>query len=370
METAPRTLSIAHVDAEMDFSGGEVQVFLLVEGLAERGHRNVLVCSPGSRAAEEAVRRGIEHRTVPMRSDLDLPAVLRLRRALADAGVDLVHLHTGRATWLGGLAARLARRPAITTRRMDRPVRRGWRTRLVHERLTHRTVAISPAVRERLLEGGVPAARLRTISSAVDPRALRVDEAREAIRDELGLASGELVLLTLASLVPRKGLDVLLDAFARLGERGATLLVAGEGPERAGLEEHARRAGIAGRVRFLGRREDAPRLLAACDVFVLPSRREGLGVAALEAMAAGVAVVATRVGGLGEAVEDGRSGRLVEPGDPEALARALEELLGDDALRARLAAAGPARVAEGYLASSMTRSYEALYLEVLAGGAG
>src|SRR5262245_60061974 len=129
--SATGSLSIAHVDAEAGFSGGEVQVFLLMEGLRRRGHRNVLVAPPGSRSASEAGRRGIETRAVPMRGDLDLPAVLRLKHELARAEVDLVHLHTGRATWLGGLAARWAGLPAITTRRQDRPLARSRRTRLV-----------------------------------------------------------------------------------------------------------------------------------------------------------------------------------------------------------------------------------------------
>jgi glycosyltransferase involved in cell wall biosynthesis len=122
-------------------------------------------------------------------------------------------------------------------------------------------------------------------------------------------------------------------------------------------------------VRFLGRRDDVADLLAACDVFVLPSRREGLGVAALEAMALARPVVASRVGGLAEAVEDGRTGLLVGPGDTAALAAALARLLREPELRARLGAAGPARVAEDHSVSRLVESYEALYLEMLAEGA-
>ena len=144
------------------------------------------------------------------------------------------------------------------------------------------------------------------------------------------------------------------------------LWIAGEGADRESLERISRRLGLADRVRFLGRRTDSPDLLAACDVFVLPSRREGLGVASLEAMAAARPVVASRVGGLAEAVVHERTGLLVPPGDPRALGEALIRLLRDDALRERLGAAGPDRIAEGFAAEQMIEAYEKLYLEVLA----
>jgi glycosyltransferase involved in cell wall biosynthesis len=119
-------------------------------------------------------------------------------------------------------------------------------------------------------------------------------------------------------------------------------------------------------VRFLGVRDDIGDLLAAADVVVLPSRREGLGNAALEAMGAGRAVVASAVGGLGEAVVDGRTGLLVPAEDAPALAAALERVVRDPDLRNRLAAEGPRRIAEGFLPEQMVSAYERLYQDVLA----
>ena len=359
-----RPLNIVHVNSEMGVSGGEVQVFLLLEGLRKRGHRILLISPPGSRSQAEARERNIDHRSVPMHHYLDAAAFLRLRGAFRDAGGDLVHLHTGRATWLGGLAARWTGVSAVTTRRMDRVVRRGWRTRLIYESLVVRAVAISPSVANRLAEGGVPASRLRTIPSAVDPAALVPRVGRERTRTAEGLAPDALLLLSLANLFERKGLDVLLRALARLPER-PWLWIAGDGPERGALERLAGDLGVSPHVRFLGARNDAADLLAACDVFVLPSRLEGLGVAALEAMAAARPVVASRVGGLAEAVVEGRTGLLVAPDDPPALAAALERVLEDAELRAALGAAGPGRLAEGFLAEQMVESYESLYREVL-----
>jgi glycosyltransferase involved in cell wall biosynthesis len=325
----------------------------------------VLIAPPGSRSQAEAERRGLEARAVAMRGALDLPAVLQLWRTLAAARVDLVHLHTGRATWLGGWAARLAHLQAVSTRRQDRPLKRSLRTRLLYGRLLARTVAISPAVAARLEAGGVRSPLV--IASSVDLRGLRPERARASLRAELGAGPEACVVLTLAALVQRKGVDVLLRALAELRTTAVPvqLWVAGDGPERASLERLGAALDLAGAVRFLGSRADKADLLAACDVFALASRSEGLGVAALEAMALERPVVASRVGGLAEAVVDGRTGLLVPPDDPHALGAALARLAGDAGLRRKLGAAGPARVREGFEAEQMVSAYERLYHEVL-----
>jgi len=170
--------------------------------------------------------------------------------------------------------------------------------------------------------------------------------------------------------VRRKGHDVLLAALAELarpahGGLRPRLWIAGDGEERDELEQQARSLGLGERVSFLGVRDDVGDLLAAADLCVLPSRQEGLGVAALEAMAAGRPVVASKVGGLAGAVEDGLCGLLVPPEEPAALAAALARVLGDAALSARLSAGGRARVERHYSAARMVDAYEQLYRRVI-----
>jgi len=361
------TLQVVHVTGESAFSGGEVQVFLLMEGLRRRGHASLLVCPPGSRAAREARARGFPAKLVAMRNDLSLGAAARIASLLRAHRPALVHCHTGRANWLGGLAAWSAGVPALTTRRMDRRVARGLRTRLLYGRLMRRAVAISPAVAARLARAGVPAERIRTIASAVDAAALTPSATRDALRARLGVAADTPCALVAARLVRRKGVDVLLSAWARrLGGGNGQLWIAGDGPERAALEAAARRLAPAEPVRFLGERSDVADLLEACDVFVLPSRQEGLGVAALEAMARARPVVASAVGGLAEAVVADETGLLVAPEEPKALAAALDRLLGDPALARRLGEAGARRAADHFGAERMVGAYEDLYREILA----
>lgn len=365
-----RRWRVAQVTSERGFSGGEVQVFLLVDGLRELGHECAVYCPPGSRAEEEARRRDLAVFTIPQRGDVDLLAARRLARGFVAARVDVVHLNTGRAAWLGGMAAWWAGIPALVTRRMDRPVKRNWRTRLVYGRFARRAAAISPAVAECLAAGGVPRERIGVIPEAVDFRRIAPLRGRDAVRAAEGATTGGVVLLAMAALVRRKGLDVLLDAVAALAGNGMrpAVWLAGDGPERGALAAQAERLGLGAQVRFLGYRRDVGDLLAACDILVLPSRREGLGNAALEAMGAGRPVVASAVGGLAEAVIDGRTGLLVPPEDTAALGAALERLLRDEGLRGRLGAAGPSRIGEGFLPEQMVAAYERLYGEIIAGG--
>lgn len=363
----PDKLCIAHVNSETGYSGGEVQVFLLLEGLRKLGHRVVLFCQPGSRSEEEACRHGIEHQVLRMRTGLDVPSIVKLSYALPACRANLVHLHTGRVNWLGGLAAYAAHVPAISTRRMDRRVKRNWRTRLLYRHLVEEVVAISPAVAECLTNGGVPTERTRVIWDAVDPARFRPAVGRDQTRASLDATAPQQVVLALAALIPRKGIDLLLEALALLRREGLHPIVwiAGDGPERAALEAQSTRLGLNPQVRFLGERRDVADLLSACDLFVLPSRREGMGVAALEAMAASRPVVASAVGGLQHAVVDGGTGVLFPPGDVPALARALTRLLQDDEFRRRAGQAGPSRIAKGFLAEQMVDAYEQVYRQVV-----
>lgn len=190
------------------------------------------------------------------------------------------------------------------------------------------------------------------------------------LRKTLGVEDDRPCLLVAAALVKRKGIDILLSAISTLADEGytTTLWIAGDGPDRPSLERRSSQLGLDGQVRFLGQRDDVSDLLEACDVFVLPSQREGLGVAALEAMAAGRPVVATRVGGLAEAVIHEETGLLVPPEDPAALAESLARSIGDLALRERLGAAGPARITKTYSPPAMVDAYERLYSELIREG--
>lgn len=181
--------------------------------------------------------------------------------------------------------------------------------------------------------------------------------------------SGEVVIGSVGRLSREKGLDVLLDAFARLPQNGASvrLVVAGDGPLRGKLEAQAQRLGIASRVEFRGEvpHDAVPDVLAELDIFVMPSRAEGFGVAALEASAMELPVVASRIHGIPDVVRDGRTGLLVPPGDAGALASAIARLVGDRTLRDELGRAGRAFVEERYRWQDNVAQMEHLYQHLL-----
>ncbi len=343
---------------------------MLMRRLRDRGVENVLAAQPGSRSEAVAGELGFDCFTTSMRGYTDLGAVRRLARIAREVAPDIVHLHTGRSTWLGGLASWRCGLPALTTRRMDRRVRRGLRTKLIYRRLVQRAVAIAPAVADQLLKAGVPAAKIAVIWDAVEPESLRQSHddggaARSALRAELGAGPDDLVLLTMAALNRRKGLDVLLDALAACEAQGLRpkAWLCGTGGLRAELQAQIDRLGVD--ATLLGWREDVRELLHAADLCLLPSRREGVGVAALEAMAAGKPVIASKVGGLGQAMEHGESGFFVPPDDIPALAAAIQRLADDPGLCAQLGAGAAKRVDERYAADLQAEAYLNLYGEVI-----
>jgi glycosyltransferase involved in cell wall biosynthesis len=193
---------------------------------------------------------------------------------------------------------------------------------------------------------------------------------RAEVRAALGLRETEVVAVHVARVVPLKAHDVILRATAVLAEQRTPIVVlfVGDGPARTDMEGLAAKLGLAGRVRFLGHRDDVPDLLGAADLFLLPSRAEGLPVAVLEAMAKSLPVVATPVGGVPEVCAHEREALFVPVDNPTMLADAMAELVRDPLLRARLGAAGRVRAMAEFSFEGMVARYEDLYRRVLARG--
>ena len=213
--------------------------------------------------------------------------------------------------------------------------------------------------------------RFEVVRHGVDLEALARDRAaRESVRIELGVASDDVVVGTIANLRSQKDYPTLLHAAARVLERSprARFVLIGQGPLEAEIRELQQQLGLGPRVTLLGRRDDATRVLAGCDVFVLSSRFEGLPVALMEALGLGLPVVATRVGGIPELVTDGVEGLLVPPGAPDRLADALMTVLDDAPRRAAMAAAALARGPELDRRAAVT-TIEARYRSLVGVGA-
>jgi glycosyltransferase involved in cell wall biosynthesis len=301
-------------------------------------------------------------RPFSIRNDLDLRAVASLRRLLRVEVYDIVHFHTKRAhalaLWLrhGGSRPRF-----VVTRRMDYPERSGWYTNCLYNRKVDGVVAISQAIRDLLEQAGVDARKIRRIPSGIEPRRF------EACASKRTVSNGVSVVGCLAGLEERKGHHFLLQAAALLKSEGLHLRyrIAGDGSARARLEQEAVRLGLRDDVDFLGFVADTADFFVGVDLLAMPSLYEGLGVAVLEAMAAGKAVVASRVGGMIESVIDGVTGILVAPKDARALAEGIAKLVRAPSLADEMGRQARERVLQHFTVERMAMQNESYYYDLL-----
>jgi len=361
-------VKVVHVEGGRHLYGGALQVLFLLDGLAARGIDNLLVCPRGSDIARAAREHGLRVVEMTMHGDADALLSWRLARLLRAESPDLVHLHSRRGVdvW-GGIAAKLARVPAVLSRRVDNP-ESPWLARIRY-RLFDRVVTISEGIRRVLIAEGVEQRRLICVPSAVDTLQYRRERDTEWFRQAFDIGAGQPVLGMIAQLIPRKGHRVALDALHELRDRqpDVRLILFGRGPEEAELRQRVRELRLDANVTFAGFRDDLPRVLPNLDVVVHPASMEGLGVSLLQAAACEVPVVATPVGGIPEIVVDGETGRLVPVGDAAALADVLGRLLVDPEERQRLGRGGRRRAVDRFSMNAMVEGNLEVYEGVLSG---
>jgi glycosyltransferase involved in cell wall biosynthesis len=367
------------LDTELEMGGKEK---LLYEFLAraDRNRFRVAVCclKPGGYFKEKIVALGVPFYDDLLRHRFDAMAFRELAHVIRAEKTEIVETFAHPNTVIFSFLAKL--------RSMVQSVVVSYHALAVdpHENIVrpylrpvlrrldaHIAVA---EIQKRHLVGveGLREESVRVIYNGVDTGAFRpADPAeRSATRRTLGLADDAVVLMTVGSLKPIKGADVLLRAVAPLmrEQPRLRLVLVGDGPDRGSLERQARELSIADRVSFLGLRADVDRLLRAADALVLPSRSEALPTVLLEAMAAGLPVVATRVGGVPEIVDEDRSGLMVPPEDASALGGALARIASDPALRRSLGQRGRAVVESRFRVETMCENRMAYFEEVLARG--
>jgi glycosyltransferase involved in cell wall biosynthesis len=357
--------------------GAEHALFMLIEALDPAAWRPTLLLEEATGTeplAERAAALGVPVQMIaPMPLGLGgarrVPALVRLLRAERPA-VFHAHLSWPLAAKYGLVAAVVARVPAVVATvqlipkfELDRSSRAQLRALSAG---VGRYIAVSRDVATELVgRFRWPAGKVEVVYNAVQLERFEAPRS-PTLRAELAGERERPVVLTSARLDEQKGHQVLFRAATEIPD--AVFALAGEGPQRASLEALAAELGIADRVLFLGQRSDIPELLAASDVFALPSLYEGSSLALLEAMAAGRALVSSAIGGTDELIDDGESGLLVPPGDAAALAAALRRLLSDEALRASLAHRARQRVERDFTRDAMARRVEGIYEELLGDG--
>jgi len=386
MTSEKRRIKVLHVITRMDMGGSAQNTLLTCLGLDRRRYDVLLVFGPGTESAmtplEETVVAGrldsarksgvrcimLDRLFRRIDPSNDLAAAFALWRLCRRERPDIVHTHTSKAGILGRWAAFLAGVPVIVHTPHGHVFfghfnqRLSWLFYLAEkltEPITNVLVALTEGEKKDYLDIGLVAEKkLATIHSGVDiTRFNPIPVDRAAKRISIGMRPDESVVGTIGWLLPIKGPDVLLDAMARVWKEfpETQLLYVGKGPLEEELRDRAAALGMTEKVFFAGWRDDIRELLQVMDLFVLPSRNEGMGRAIVEAMAAGKPVIGTCVGGIPDLIEDGGNGFLVAPENPEALAGAIVLLLRDGSLIERMGADGIRRAGRFDLLSMQER---------------
>jgi glycosyltransferase involved in cell wall biosynthesis len=365
----PRRPRILLLITLAEVGGAQSYVAALLPGL--RRNFDVVVAAYGPGPVREAAAENgarfipLRHVRRPISPWRDPVGLLELVRLLRRERPDILHASSSKAGVLGRLAALLAGVPIriFTVHGWAFSAHSGAASKLYHwadrlmRPLTTVTICVSEHGRARGVDAGTCTAEKTTvITNAVDTQAA---PAARSARDRP-------ILVAVGRLKAPKDFLTLIRAVARLRPGSVDALIAGEGPDRAGLEAEIHGLGIGERVQLLGERRDVPELLAGADMFVLSSASEGMPVSVLEAMAAGLPVVGSSVGGVPELVVDGETGLLVEPGNVGELAAAIDRLLADPGLRGKLGEAGRERVRLHFSLDPFRRAHVELYSRELA----
>ncbi|MHB2026454.1 MAG: glycosyltransferase [Elusimicrobiota bacterium] len=377
-----KPFTLFHIDAEPGLRGGERQLLYLACALRDMGHRNIIAVRRASRLAALARDMKFDVLELGFYFEFDPSAAIALRKAARKARRPIFHAHTAHAAGAAVLAKLLGGPPVIAHRRVDFPLR-GRLSRIFKYGQVQRVICVSDAIRKILIADGMPEKKLAVVHDAVpcsekEARMMGLaaqsfapvspqdrDALRRPLADDYHVNPESFWIGNLAALVPHKDHDTLIAAaFIVLSKKPNTVfLIAGEGPLQNRLLEQIRRMGLVGKVLLLGQRSDSTALIKSLDLFVLSSWGEGMGSVILEAMACGVPVAATTAGGIPEITQNGKTGILSPPKNPEALAAAILRLMEDHALRKNLARCALEKLPE-FGISRAAKKTEAIYEEI------
>lgn len=370
-ETRPTVCQLLH---SLSVGGAEILAARIAHRLRD-SVRFVFACLDDRGAlAENLERDGFPVHCLGRRPGFDWGCALRLSRLLREEKVDIVHAHQY-GPFFYAMTSRLRgpRKPILFTEHGRHQPDYPRRKRMIANRLLlsrrDRCVAVGEAVRTALINNeGLPGGRVEVIYNGVDTGSYAAETDRAEARRLMKAEPGEFVIIQVARFDYLKDHSTALRALSRVlaAVPQARLVLVGDGPERERIKSQVRESGLDSQVRLLGTRGDVKRLLPGADLFLLTSTSEGIPLTVIEAMAAGLPVVATDVGGVGEVVMDGATGLLAPAKDDAALATAIGRLVNDSELRNRFGRAGQERARERFDETGMCRHYQQIYISLVA----
>ncbi len=322
--------------------------------------------------SRELTSRGILVECIPLEKSFDLSWVAKAVRFIKENNVELIHSHEFSCNVYLTLAAKIARVPVICTAHGKNYYPERYYRRFAYRRVAAMAdsfVAVSQDLKDFIVDAiGIKPKRINVVLNGVNIDQFEQKQYdSEKIRAELSLAENNFVIVVVAALFEMKGHKDLMQALSLLGEQGKSvkLLFVGDGYYRSNLMALSKQLGLDDKINFLGFRSDVAQILAASDLFILPSYSEGLPVSVLEAMAAKVPVIATRVGGLGELINDGVNGYLVEPKAAEQLADKIKYCIDSPASAEAISKAAYTLVNKQFSGEAMLEQYLAIYRKLL-----
>jgi glycosyltransferase involved in cell wall biosynthesis len=355
-------MRIVHTESSLGWGGQEIRILSEAQGLIRRGHEVTLLCPPEAPIYGEAASWAVPVAGLPIarKRPKGLRALLDWFKANR---CDVVSTHSSTDSWLTALTLLLLGRPfpMVRTRHISAPVARNAPTRWLYTRATHRIVTTGEALKKELVErNGYPAPRIDSVPTGVDAGRFRPGDRAAACR-RLDLPEDLILVGIVATLRSWKGHRYLVEAVAGIAAR-LGLVIVGDGPQRAALEALVDERGLRERTWFAGNQRDVLPWLQALDIFALPSyANEGVPQGLIQAMLVGLPAVTTRVGSIAELARDGETALLVPPQDSRALRAALEKLIADPGLRARLGEAARRHCEAGFSYETMLDRMERIY---------
>ena len=335
--------------------GAEVFVTDLFSSFSEMGAHVEVFCPAGRPFVEYAQARGISPTIWKTHGKFDPLTIIKLALLMKRDRIDVIHTHLSTASLLGAFAAKLAGKRSVAHVH-------GLNTATCF-RYSDSIIAVSESVKRHLTDQGIKESKIRVVHNGVDLLRFQPTDTREA-KDKLGYDPDEPLLGVFGRLSGEKGQRVAIEAMFLIAKSAspeenefgdAHLAIVGDGKDREDLEASVNALGVRDNVTFTGFKQDVREMMSACDVVIVPSLREGFGLAAVEAMALRKPVVASAQGGLPEIVVPGETGILVPPNDPQALADAVRKLLDDPDLAETMGAKGRARVQEKFALGKQMR---------------
>lgn len=378
-----KRFKVIHIIGGGEFGGAEQHILSLMEFFSSKPGMDAQVATFYDGLLADTLRqRGKTVHIIPQAGRFDVKLYARLQSLFREERPDIIHTHGVRANFFSRLAGRKAKGSHIVTTvhsilKHDYPkpgeyFMAHWMERVTLSMSNH-FIAVSGAVKEDLIRFGVAKNKITVIHNGIPVESYLpspiLDEERKKVREGWGIPEEAILLLTVARLVPVKGLEDLIEGFsiAAKADLRLILLIVGDGPEREALERMARERGVAEKVLFAGFRQEIPAYLAAADIYLNTSISEGLPLSLMEAMAAGKPVIVTEVGGMKEMIENGRTGFFIPPKSSEEVSKRILHLAEDEMLRHTLGEKARTHAISHFSVEAMGEATYQLYQSILRG---